>query len=333
MTARFTLPEVAFVDGTGALGFVARDRVWSSGADGLLGLAFPGFVNSLQSSITDAAIDRDGILYLLDGGSKRVWKSSRGGGTFLLLDDQTRITAPNGSYAYGLNTPLAIRVDRVGGVYLSDAGRNQVYRIDPSGPVTVVAGVAGSGGFDGDGGPAWKAKLNYPVGIAVDAPGNLFIADYRNHRVRRVSPDGTTSTVAGATPPDPQNATTQGGFAGEGGPAINAELSGPSDVTIDATGNLFIADYGNHRIRKIAGAAGPGLIGGRPPAGWSPALTGDVNADGKVTLLDVDLALRGAVGRAKLTPDQLREADRDGDGSLSLHDVLLLLILTHATTP
>src|SRR5208283_1475129 len=105
--------------------------------------------------------------------------------------------------------------------------------------------VAGTGiaGFGGDGGPAPRAQLNHPEGVAVDASGNLYIADTDNNRIRKISPNGIITTVAG---------TGIAGFSGDGGPASQAQLNHPEGVAVDASGNLYIADTGNNRIRKIS---------------------------------------------------------------------------------
>ncbi|MBI4463267.1 MAG: DUF11 domain-containing protein, partial [Acidobacteria bacterium] len=116
---------------------------------------------------------------------------------------------------------------------------------DTGGIITTVAG----GGIGGDGGPATSAALDIPQGVAVDAAGNLFIAEFDTPRVRKVDTAGIITTVAG-------NGTA--GFFGDGGPATSALLDEPAGVAVDAAGNLFIADSGNHRIRKVTGGATAG---------------------------------------------------------------------------
>ena len=128
-----------------------------------------------------------------------------------------------------------------------------------SGIVTTVAG-NGTAGFTGDGGPATAARLKKPGGVALDAAGNLFIADTWNHRIRKVTPGGVISTVAG-------NGTL--GFSGDGGPATAAQLNYPSDMAVDAAGNLFIADTGNHRIRKVTPGGVISTVAGNGTAGFS----------------------------------------------------------------
>src|SRR5215210_1531556 len=111
----------------------------------------------------------------------------------------------------------------------------------PPGTLLTVAG-NGQDRFSGDGGPAIRAALSAPQDQAVDAAGNLYIADGDNFRVRKVSPDGTITTVAG---------TGQEGLSGDGGPAVKAKLTFPNGVAVDAAGNLFITDGSNGRVRKV----------------------------------------------------------------------------------
>ena len=109
---------------------------------------------------------------------------------------------------------------------------------------TIIETVAGKGtaGFEGDGGLATQAKLSFPMGLAIDASGNLYISDSGNSRIRKVGTDGIITTVAG---------TGAAGHSGDGGPAHEAELSTPRGVGVDASGNLYIADTFNHQIRKV----------------------------------------------------------------------------------
>jgi sugar lactone lactonase YvrE len=111
-------------------------------------------------------------------------------------------------------------------------------------PQFTISTVAGNGitGFSGDGGPATSAALSTPFGLAVDAAGNLYIADFVNQRIRKVSTNGTIATIVG---------TGVAGFSGDGGPATAAQINRPSNVSLDAAGNLYIADSGNNRIRKV----------------------------------------------------------------------------------
>src|SRR5205807_879749 len=128
-----------------------------------------------------------------------------------------------------------------GNLYIADEGNNRGRKVSPAGNITTVAGNDFQGYF-GDGGPATSARLNNPSGLIVDTGGNVYVADAGNSRIRKVSPSGIIATVAGNGSP---------GYSGDGGPATSAQLSFPSGVAVDASGNLYVADY-NQRIRKVS---------------------------------------------------------------------------------
>ena len=140
-----------------------------------------------------------------------------------------------------LNNPSGIAVDGAGNIYVADTGNNRIRRITPGGTITAYAG-SGMLGAKGDGGPALNASFNSPNALALDSKGNLFIADTYNHRIRRVSPAGIITTVAGNGRED---------SSGDGGPAVNASLYLPFGIAIDGEDNLLIADTGNVRIRRV----------------------------------------------------------------------------------
>jgi uncharacterized protein YjiK len=140
----------------------------------------------------------------------------------------------------GLVVPYGAVVDSAGNFYFT-AGLDCVFKVAPSGTLTVVAG-NGIRGFSGDGGPATSASLYNPEGLAVDAAGNLYIADSTNNRIRKVDPSGIITTVAG-------NGTY--GYSGDGGPATSASLYNPHGVAVDGSGNIYIADTYNQVIRKV----------------------------------------------------------------------------------
>jgi sugar lactone lactonase YvrE len=140
-------------------------------------------------------------------------------------------------------TPHGLTVDGQGGIYIADNTSHRVYRLDlETGLCTLIAGT-GERGFSGDGGPATSAKLSFPVSVALDTEGNLYIADTANHRVRRVdAATGIITTVAG---------NGNNGFGGDGGPATEAMLNGPHGVGVDGAGRLYIADTNNNRVRVV----------------------------------------------------------------------------------
>ncbi|HWQ31994.1 MAG TPA: BACON domain-containing carbohydrate-binding protein [Blastocatellia bacterium] len=148
--------------------------------------------------------------------------------------------------ALRLRQPETVALDAAGSLYIADTGNHRIRRVSRDGVITTIAG-NGQLGSSGDGGPATAASLNEPGGIALDAAGNLYIADTNNHRIRKVTPAGTISTVAGTGISD---------FGGDGGPATQARLDTPVGLATDAQGNLYIADAGNHRIRKLTLSSG-----------------------------------------------------------------------------
>jgi uncharacterized protein (TIGR03437 family) len=162
-----------------------------------------------------------------------------------------------------LNYPVAVAVDSAGNVYIADAANNRIRKVS-NGVITTVAG-NGTGDYGGDNGPATGAELYYPCGVALDSGGNLYIADDSNHRIRKVSSTGIITTVAG-----------NGGYypSGDNGPATSAQLNFPGGAAVDSAGNLYIADTLNLRIRKVsngmittvAGNGSAGFSGDNGPA-------------------------------------------------------------------
>ncbi len=128
-----------------------------------------------------------------------------------------------------LNHPWGLAFDAAGNLYFVDTGNHRVRKVDASGVITTVAGT-GVVGFSGDGDLASRAELNNPAGMAIDAGGNLYVADRVNHRVRKIEPGGQITTIAGTGPTGLENA----GFAGDGGPASEARLNVPEGVAVDA---------------------------------------------------------------------------------------------------
>jgi uncharacterized protein (TIGR03437 family) len=201
------------------------------------------------------AVDSAGNLYIADTLNNRVRKVANGAITTVAGNGTSGYGGDNGpATSAQLFWPLGVAVDSSGNLYIADAS-NHVIRKVSNGAITTVVG-NGNQGFSGDNGPALSAEMSYPSAVAVDSAGSLYIADISNHVVRKVS-NGVIATVAG---------NGNQGFSGDNGPALNAAMNYPSAVTVDSAGDLYIADTGNHRIRKvskgiIATVAGNGTYG------------------------------------------------------------------------
>jgi sugar lactone lactonase YvrE len=142
--------------------------------------------------------------------------------------------------------PSAIVFDAAGNLYFAETGNHVVRKIDTTGSITTIAG-NGTQGFSGDAGPATSATLDSPQGLALDTTNNLYIADTHNHRIRKLNlTTGTLTTIAGSAP----------GFSGDKSLATSAQLNLPTALALDASNNLYLADTGNHRIRKITASTG-----------------------------------------------------------------------------
>jgi trimeric autotransporter adhesin len=211
------------------------------------------------------AVDASGNLYIADIADNVVRKVTASTGMITTVAGDSPYPEIVGGYSGDggpavsakLNGPVGVALDASGNLYIADAGNGLIRKVAAStGVITTVAGniAGGNVGFSGDGGPAVKAQLNKPFGVAADASGNLYIADSGNNVIRKVSAStGIITTVAG----NGSNAgTNPGGFSGDNGPATSAELSDPEGVALDASGNLYIADATNWRVRKVDASTG-----------------------------------------------------------------------------
>jgi sugar lactone lactonase YvrE len=155
-------------------------------------------------------------------------------------------TASVSALTIPLILPSAIVFDATGNLYFAETGNHVIRKLDLTGNITTIAGT-GTQGFFGDTGPATSAELDSPQGLALDNKNNLYIADTHNHRIRKLNlTSGIITTIAGTTP----------GFSGDNALATAAQLDLPTALALDAAGNLYLADTGNHRIRKIAATTG-----------------------------------------------------------------------------
>ncbi len=249
-SASLTFPDDVAVDAAGNLYIASFGRIRRVSPDGIIAtVVVDGF------SPNGLTVNAAGELYIADtldhqifkvNFSERIVTTVAGSGVEGFSGDGGPATSA--SLALNFLGLTGLAVDATGNLYVADTNNHRIRKVSPDGIITTIAGSGETGrftggGFSGDGGPAISALLDAPEGVAVDSAGNLYIADRFNFRIRKVSPDGTITTVAG---------NGDLGFSGDGGPAINASLSFLSDVAVDAAGNLYVADSDNYRVRKIS---------------------------------------------------------------------------------
>jgi hypothetical protein len=236
---------------TGAVTTVAGD-----GTAGYSGDNGPATAAEL-SYPTGIALDSAGDLFIADTGDGRIRKVNLTTGVITTVagDGTSGYGGDNGAAtAAELNTPTGVALDSAGDLFIADVYNNVVREVNhATGLITTVAGNA-TAGYNGDNGQATAAELYYPIAVAVDSVGDLFIADAYNNAVREVNrATGVITTVAGN---GFDAGTGTGGYSGDNGQATAAELNEPTGVAVDSTGDLFIADFVNNRVREVNLATG-----------------------------------------------------------------------------
>ena len=254
------------VDASGTITTVAGNEEQGYSGDG-----GPAIEAQLRSP-AGVALDDSGNLYIADTWNHRLRRVDASGTITTVAGIGESGYSGDGGPANQaqLYRPKDATVDSTGNLYIADTYNHRIRRVDTSGIITTVAGI-GEEGNSGDGGPAVEARLNRPRDVAVDGAGNLYIADTANHRIRRVDGAGNISTIAGAG----ATGRDAGRYAGDGGRAIEARLDLPSGVALDGSGNVYIADTGNYRIRKVDATGIITTIAGSGSAG-----SGDYSGDG-----------------------------------------------------
>ena len=246
------------VDDTGTISTVAGTGRTGFGGDG--GPA----VNARLYRPSGVAVDGAGNLYIADSFNDRIRKMDTSGTISTVAGTERSGFGGDGASAVQarLSRPSGVAVDGAGNLYIADMSNNRIRKVDSAGVISTVAGT-GRSGFGGDGASAVQARLSRPSGVAVDGAGNLYIADMSNNRIRKVDTSGTISTVAGT------GEGSFGGFSGDGGPAVNAQLRSPAGVAVDGAGNIYTADRDNFRIRKVDSAGVITTVAGTGVRGYS----------------------------------------------------------------
>jgi sugar lactone lactonase YvrE len=253
---------ITTIAGSGAIGF---------GAGGFSGDGGPALQARLNA-ILGPAVTPAGDLFIDDWGNDRVRRVSPSGLITTFAGDGKAGFSGDGGPAIAArlhDLTGGVALDAQGDLYIGDSGNGRVRKVGLDGIITTVAGGGHPADGRGDGGLATGAHFQYLSGLKVDPAGNLFLSDFRDGRVRKVSPDGKISTVAGGGNP--------ADGVGDGGPATEARLMGPGYLALDAGGNLFITENRGERIRKVSPAglittvAGTGEIGYTGDGGMATA--------------------------------------------------------------
>ncbi|MCD6012635.1 MAG: hypothetical protein K0Q79_2497 [Flavipsychrobacter sp.] len=210
---------------------------------------------------TKITLDGAGNLYIADQYNNRVRKISTAGIITTIAGNGTGTYGGDGgpATAASLFHPTGLDIDAAGNIYIADNANNRIRKISTAGIITTVAG-NGIGGPGGDGGPATAASMFQPFGVVIDGAGNIYIAVSPQNNIRKVNPAGIISTFAG---------TGIAGFSGDGGSATAAQLSNPCDIAIDGSGNIYIADQLNYKVRKVSASNIISTVVGTGYAGYS----------------------------------------------------------------
>ncbi|MCH6484830.1 FG-GAP-like repeat-containing protein [Pseudoxanthomonas sp. LH2527] len=224
----------------------------------------------------DVAIDGQGNTYVADVGHARVRKISGNGTITTVAGNGSTVYSGDGGAATAAGMqPAAIAMDAAGNLYIADHAGSRIRKVTQNGIISTIAGT-GTRGYSGDGGPATAARLYDPADVEVDAAGNVYIADFGNHRIRRITPGGTITTIAG---------TGANGYGGMGGPATQADLGNPVGLAVSSRGDIYVVhDFLVSRIDRdgtIMTVAGNGMFSGDPAATSRMDNVRDVAIDGR----------------------------------------------------
>ena len=275
--------------------------VAGTGVQGFSGDGGPA-LNAQLYVPTGVFADGAGNLYIADVGNQRIRKVDLSG---IITTDgghwRERLFGRQRPALRQFLQPVRVVVDPSGNVLVADQSNHRIRKIAPNGIITTFAGIGvgtpASGAFSGDGGPAVNASLNNPTALTVDGAGVVYFSDQFNQRIRKITPDGIITTIAG-------NGTA--GPGGDGGPALAASLNYPGGITVDAAGNLYFNDDLNYRTRRIATNGTISTVAGTGAEGFS----GDGGAATAASLngnFGVTLDLAGNLYIADSTNNRIRE--------------------------
>ena len=226
------------------------------------------------------SVDASGLnVYIADTSNNKIRKVNSAGIITTIAGTGTAGSSGDTGVATSalLNTPFGVYAGTNSNIYIADYGNHKIRKVNSAGIITTFAGT-GTAGSSGNYGPATSARLNCPRGVGADSNGNIFIADTSNNQIRKVNSAGIITTYAGSTV----------GSTGDGGSAISAKFFNPFSVSVDINGNVFIADLSNQRIRLINSAgivstfAGTGTVGSTGDGG--PSTSAGLYAPSDITI-------------------------------------------------
>ncbi|MFN2642360.1 MAG: SMP-30/gluconolactonase/LRE family protein [Actinomycetota bacterium] len=252
--------RIRSVNSSGEISTVAGSGLEGYSSDGV-----PAIASKLNRPY-GVAVGPTGTFYIADTGNSRIRRVDASGTITTIAGTGAKGFSGDGGDATRakLQTPFAVAAGPMNTIYVADTGNNRVRRVDGNGVIRTIAG-SGAAGYSGDGGPATRARLYLPSSLAVDESGDVFVADLGNSRIRKIDTNGTITTVAGSG---------ARGFSGDGGAARRARLFYPTGVALDSFGALFIADFGNNRVRFVDTLGNITTVAGSGKKGF----TGDGNA-------------------------------------------------------
>jgi sugar lactone lactonase YvrE len=263
----FSNNVVRMVNTAGIISDFAGNHIAGFSGDG-------GQATAAQVSLP-AGISRDGAgnIYIADASNERIRKVNTSGIISTIAGNGTMGYSGDGGPATAaeLKEPFGTAIDAAGNVYIADYQNSRIRIVNTSGIIETFAG-NGVSGYSGDGGQATAAAINQSTGVALDGAGNLFIADYLNNRVRMVNTSGIITTFAG-------NGTA--GYSGDGGQATAAEINQATGVIVDVSGNLYLQEWSGFRIRKVSASGVITTLAGDGNGGYSgdggPATAAEIN--------------------------------------------------------
>ncbi len=312
LTVPLILPSALVFDAAGNLYFAETGHhlirkldtlgnittIAGTGSQGFSGDAGPATAATLDSP-QGLALDTANNLYIADTHNHRIRELNLTTGILITVAGNTPgFSGDNGlATSAQLNLPTALAFDATGALYIADTGNHRIRKLSPTtGLITTIAGT-GTQGFSGDNGPATSATIDTPTGLAVDTAGNLYLADTHNSRIRKITViTGTIATIAGTGSP---------GFSGDTEAATSATLALPHGLSLDAAGNLYLADTANHRIRRIDAITGViTTVAGDGTQAFSgdggPATTASLDSPTATSLSPVNLLTLSDTGNERI---------------------------------